>query len=195
VRILDVHPANDQRLALLLPAERPLFVREVEEDQEWSLPPGRELELQGLTPHKRRVDARGAEHEAFSTLFRKPFDALAVESFRDELKASGALTPPKPLSPWWRRSLGLAAPVLGGLGGTFYLLAEVEHGKLTERTSAREARVIADRVQARDRVGLGLCITAGAALLGYTVWTLFFHEDKETQYYWPNLFGPGSQPP
>jgi len=38
------------------------------------------------------------------------------------------------------------------------------------------ARALEQRIQTRENASLGLGIAAGTALVGYTIWTVFFEE-------------------
>ena len=88
-RLLDAHPAKGQRLVLLLPARRPLFVRRGDGSAEYLLSAGAGTRLSGLKPQPARVARRGALHLALEKLFSAPFGSAAVSGFRRWYKKSG----------------------------------------------------------------------------------------------------------
>jgi hypothetical protein len=80
-RVLDVHPASDQVLALRLPAERPLFVRRADGRAEYPITSAGGARLSRLGAARLQVARRGAIHLAFERLFAAPFSRNDVTAF------------------------------------------------------------------------------------------------------------------
>jgi hypothetical protein len=179
VRLVDVHPARDQRLAVVLPSRRPLFVRYPGMNQEVELPPGRRLDLSRLTTRPSGVRSRGAEHVAFGTLFREPFGAGALQAWRDRPPETVETAPYRSDTTWLRRGVGIAAIVLGLTGGTMTALAAAERDSVDGFTTGLERKQINTRIDRYNTAAVTCYVIAGAALAGYLTWTLWPEEDVE----------------
>jgi len=181
VRLLDVHPEVDQRLALVLPSSRPLFVRYPGQNQEVELPAGKLLALTELPVRDAGVRSRGAEHVAFGQLFTEPFGPQAVEVYRSRPEEVVDLAPARMDTTWIRRGLGLAAIALGLTGGTLTTLASLEHDDVTDQTSGLERARINARIDDYNTAAVTCYVLAGAALAGYLTWTLWPDEEVQIQ--------------
>lgn len=80
-RLLDVHPSQEQTLALRLPAERPLFIRRADDTVEFKLTSAAPTRLSALTGYGTQTSRRGALHLAFEQLFQVPFGAAQLVGF------------------------------------------------------------------------------------------------------------------
>jgi hypothetical protein len=191
VRLLDFHAAKSQELALLLPTYRPLYLHHPLAQQEMSLPPQRVITLRTLSWRKSQLAKRGAKHLAFKKIFAQPFAAHCLKDYERALSEDFIVYQPVPLSPWWRRSLLLASPLLAAGGAAMFILAQHERDSLEESTRGKEVEEINQRVNTYQNAGIGLSITAGASLASYLVWTLLFN-DENNHYIFPNLFSSGA---
>lgn len=81
-RLLDAHPTPRQKLLLLLPNERPLFVRRDDEEAETVISSVEDAEVAPLSPVASEVASRGALHLALRWIFSHPFGSGDVDSFR-----------------------------------------------------------------------------------------------------------------
>jgi hypothetical protein len=112
VRMADLHNGLGRGLSLLRPKNRVLFVRQSDSSLEYRVPAGvGPLSLAELPPSRPRVDARGAEHEAFSRIFSAPFDRRAVDGFR--FTPAETLSAEEPSGFGTRRWFGVAGAGLG----------------------------------------------------------------------------------
>ena len=181
VRLLDAHPDQDQRLALVIPADRPLFVRYPGKDQEVVIPSGSELDLSALEVRKADARSRGAEHVAFAYLFSIPFGEDAIKAFRNRPPQTEDLAPARMDTTWIRRGVGLLAIGLGLAAGTMTALAANERGKVGDSTSGLDRSRVNDSIRSYNTVAVTCYALAGAALAGYLTWTLWPEKQVEIQ--------------
>jgi hypothetical protein len=96
VRLLDVHPAPGERVALYLPELRPLFVRKDDESAEYVLTAERP-EVDGpialLQPTTPEIVRKGALNLALQQLFASPFGAANVREFEVRESERSRVTP------------------------------------------------------------------------------------------------------
>lgn len=83
-RLLDAHPASQQGLLLLLPSERPLFVRRDDEEAETVIASAEDTVVAPLSPVAQEIASRGALHLALRWIFSEPFGSADVRAFRDD---------------------------------------------------------------------------------------------------------------
>lgn len=179
LRLADFHPGNEQKLVLLLPLRRPLFVRHPKNKQEVEIPAGKEIHLASLSIGTRRTKTRGAEHIAYRHLFSDPFNTLAVQNYRH--RAPQVLETGKPLAHLTRlrQSLLIGAGVLGIAGGIMTGLAIKEQGQITNQTSGLNIDA-ANKQTAKFNTAAVIFYTIGAsALASYLVWTLWPKKEIE----------------
>lgn len=81
-RLLDAHPAPRQALRLLMPSERPLFVRQHDEKAEYVVANSGAVAVSELAATTPELAQRGALSLAFEWMFSSPFGAADVLSFR-----------------------------------------------------------------------------------------------------------------
>lgn len=175
LRLLDAHPGQGQRVDLLIPELRPMFVREPDTGMEAELPKGRRIVLSELTLRASTAQARGAEHVAFSLLFVHPFDAAAVASYRvrpdetlDEVR--------KPMrSAWLRNGLGISALLVGTLGGTMTALAAKEQNDVGPSTSGYDRNLANHQIDRFNGAAIACDAVAVALAVGYVSWTIWAH--------------------
>ncbi len=84
IRILDVHPTEEQRLRIHLPARRPVFIRDADSNLEADVTTGGTVMLSRLALKPARVTRKGALHLAFDKLFNTPFHARDVAIYEKE---------------------------------------------------------------------------------------------------------------
>ena len=149
-RVLDVHPAERQRLALYLPADRPQFVRTADGATEYLLAARGAVKLSGLRAQAASTASKGALNLAFEDLFATPFGDRDVRAFqagyRDEFISREA----EPAAPVRtrdrvRRIAGWTAIGAAGLG-----LAAT--GWALERKSAANDAAQVDRPALNDQI-------------------------------------------
>ena len=179
VRVLDVHPGAKSEARLLIPKNRPLYLRDPRASLEAELPTQREVLVAELSLRPTTVKSRGAEHVAFALLFSEPFDERTVQDFqeqREELERSLSLwlAERRDWSPY-RRALAISVPVLVASGVIMMLF------RFREEDFNRDPARASGDVRSSNRLIVGLFAgevtaysLAGAALASYLVWT-----------YWP----------
>jgi hypothetical protein len=172
-RLVDCHPAAGQRVEVLLPARRPLFVRQPDAGTEIELPAGSQVQLAGLAVRAPVARARGAEHVAFGRLFARPFDEHAVAAYRvrpdEEIAEERAPTD----WTWVRRGVGLGAIVVGGTAATLTAFAARERDGVGPSTTGLERSQVNRRIDRLNAAAVTCYAVAGAAALGYLAWTLW----------------------
>jgi hypothetical protein len=180
IRLADVHPGKRQRVALVLPRRRPLFVRFPSDELEVVLPPG-PASLLDLPLRRSSVLRRGAEHVAFRSLFHAPFDIAAVAAFRqrpaEEVVAAAAKTD----WTWVRRGVGIAAIAFGLAGGSLTGVAYAERDSVDPDTTGLARARVNERIDRFNTAAVTSYALAGAALAGYLVWTLWPDDEIQLQ--------------
>jgi len=186
VRVADVHNTAGATLYLVRPPPTgSVFLRRTSDDRELRLPPlGDVVSLAELTDEAPRIAARGAAHEAFSSLFSLPFDANVVRDYREP-----AMPAPTPEPPAWeapglgtRRTVALgiagAGLVFAGTGLAFAVSAGGA-GDLPAGASQADAASANARISRENTLAGALLATGAVALVGGA--TLFF---------WPKARAP-----
>ena len=181
VRLADVHNARGSTLYLvrpppLSPGGGSVYLRRTEDDRELRLPPlGDVISVAELSDEAPRIAARGAAHEAFSSLFSLPFDEAVVRAFREPQIAS------EPAAPLPKDAPGLGTRRLVGLGiaggglaftatGLAFAVSAGSANNLPVNASQSEAqsangRITRENTLAALFVGTGLVALAGGAAL------------------------------
>jgi hypothetical protein len=174
VRYLDLHVAGVQTLALLLPTERPLFVRWPGSGMEAEVPQGDSIRLAALPSRSSRSLVRGAEQVAFGRLFSQPFDEGAITAFRTRPPdGDDTVVPVARDWTWARRGLGIAGLAAGVAAGVLTGLAVHERNGVSATTNGAERERVNHRIDGLN-LAAGTCYAvAGTAVLGYLVWTLW----------------------
>lgn len=179
-RYLDLHVGGAQHMELLVPAERPLYVRWPGTGTEAELPPGNAVRLAALSPRSSRTLVRGAEQVAFGHLFSLPFHQGALLAFRSRPPETDVgATPVARDWTWARRGLGLAGLAVGISAGILTAITVRERDNVGPTTTGLERERVNHRI---DNLNLaaGTCYAvAGSALLGYLVWTLWPHDNPK----------------
>ncbi len=174
VRILDFHNQLGQVVNLIQPRahQGKIFLRSASNNQEYEIPfpkKPQQLEICYMSPHKSRIEARGAAHEAFQMLFARPFGIRFVNRYslvdaatlveREERKSSTML---RSRLGWGSLAVGAVAGVIGG--GLHYSTMK------TDDSSSQSQIEHVDRLNSlnrRRRAANILYIAAGAtAILG-----------------------------
>ena len=171
VRWADLHPAAGQVVTLRLPAvawaDGPFFLRATDGDLEYRVPARQSSRLSALEPQRSTVVRRGAVHEAFLSLFERPFDDSAFTLPPDLRATADALdeTVDEP-RPWRTTAYGLMAAGAVGVaaaGGLWWSARTLRDSGLGADGMEREA--LNDRIAQRNTWTL-VSGVAGAALLG-----------------------------
>jgi hypothetical protein len=170
-RLLDFHPGSGQRVQLLLPERRPLFVRQPDSGVELEVPQGKLSYLSAVAPRPTGARVRGAEHIAFSRLFTRPFDEEAVVAYRGQPDEDVDEEPVRTDWTWVRRGLGLGALVVGVAGGTLTFLGAREHERVGPNTTGLARSAVNRRIDRFNAAAVTCYVVAGAAAVGYLVWT------------------------
>jgi hypothetical protein len=174
IRYLDLHVGGARQTALLLPTERPLYVRWPVSGMEAEVPHGDSIRLAILAPRPSKTLVRGAEQVAFGRLFSLPFDDGALVAFRTRpADEDVALSVVARDWTWARRGLGLAGLAVGVSAGVLTALAVHEHNAVGPTTNGAERVRVNHRIDSLN-LAAGTCYAvAGTAVLGYLVWTLW----------------------
>lgn len=167
-RLLDAHPAPHQALKLLVPEERPLFVRQNDERAEFVVQSAGAVAVSELTSTAPELAQRGALSLAFEWMFSSPFSQKDVASFRNVAAeqrdaptldtASGSKT--RRTVAW---AAGLTALGAGAAGLTLSGLA-VESSLSARGTSQRNIVESNDRIRTFNRASIpcyGVALAAG----------------------------------
>lgn len=175
-RLLDLHPATTRAVDLLIPASRPLFVREVGRPVEYVGESDGPIVLAKLEARPAAASARGAEHVAFTRLFTLPFDGAALAAYRDDLSQAATLM--AEASPEWPRpfvgALGLGLAIAGGVMTGLALEAKGDAGPDTAHVDRTR---INDRIEGYNLAAILLYAAGGALGATFLVWTLWPEED------------------
>jgi hypothetical protein len=173
-RLLDLHPASERIVAVLLPKQRPLFVRYPKLDKEISVPSGNVVDIldAAFSPHQ--VATRGAGHEAFSRLFALPFDTEAVLEYRKWKKEADLATvlPSNSSFDWTRRSLAIGGSVLLTAGAAMTGAGLGNHLSLDENSSGADIYDANQSIPALNIAAISCYAVGGVALTSYLIWTL-----------------------
>lgn len=182
-RLADLHPGESQAIALILPAERPLFARNPVTGKEVALPQTNEIHLAGLHWQNPTSTRRGAEHEAFASLFSKKFDQQAQEDYLERLKLFQDRTGEEDDGhDWLRYSLGIAAAATGITGGVMTGLALAEKSKIDDATNGVDRARFNDRIDAFNVTAISCYSVAGGLLAGFLFWTLWPEKESEVHF-------------
>ena len=167
-RLLDAHPAPGQALRLLVPSERPLFVRQHDERAEYVVATSGAVAVEQLQAGMPEVAQRGALSLAFEWMFSTPFGKADVASFRHSAVEQRDEAEPSPQTrSSARRTIawvsGLSALGAGAAGLTLTSLA-VASSRQADGTSQRNIAESNDRVRALNHASIpcyGLAVAAG----------------------------------
>lgn len=180
-RLLDAHPAPGQALRLLVPSERPLFVRQNDERAEYVIATSGAVAVDELQVAKPEIAQRGALSLAFEWMFSTPFGEADVASFRHsavEQRDEGGSSPQTRSGA--RRTIawvsGLTAVGAGAAGLTLTSLAAVS-SRQAEGTSQRNIAESNERVRTLNRASIpcyGLALAAGLTW----AWARWWPESK-----------------
>lgn len=173
-RLLDVHPAPGKSVTVLVPKQRPLFVRFPSSGTEISVPKGDVVDIGDTDFVPRRVATRGAEHEAFVRLFALPFDNTAIGDYR-LLQMEAAVKDTLSLSPkgeWVRRSLAIGGSIFLAAGGVFTGVAVAAHRSLDATSSGVDIYNANERIHTSNAVAIPCYAAGGVALASYLIWTV-----------------------
>lgn len=193
VRVLDLHNAPGQSLAIVRPPLGALYLRRAGDDKELRVPPADDvLSVADLAPEDGRVASRGAAHESFSALFSLPFDRAVVDAYEpppiESAPEVDAATPmPAGAGLGARRIVGLAVAGAGvalvGVGVAGLVTASAERDAIGPNTPQSEVAGGNDRISTWNTVGAVGFVAGGAALA--TGALLFF---------WPAGRAPATPP-
>jgi hypothetical protein len=175
-RLIDVHPAEGQPVALWVPGERPLFVRRNDELAEFIVNQATPVEIVELTPIVPAIVAKGAQSLALERLFALPFDRHDVHAFEYAVRSSRDVVaePAQPGAGWstLQAASGLLALMAAGAGLSLngaalftYLDAE---GKSQLETSRAN-----DRASDFNRASLGFHTAALISASAFTISSLW----------------------
>ncbi|MFC1609423.1 hypothetical protein ACFL6C_00560 [Myxococcota bacterium] len=190
-RIADFHPSESQSFGLLLPYERPLFVRDATEPREYEIAGAGPIALAALSVREPTARSRGAEHIAFSALFSTPFEELSVSAYYlAEVEAASVATF-EPTGPpgWLQPALLIGTVTFAAGGGTLTGLGFAERGRIHEDSSNRRRLNANARIDRYNTGAVVLYSLAATSLVTYLVWRLWPEDETEVR-----VVGPSSPP-
>jgi hypothetical protein len=173
IRFADFHSGATQSAYLMKPASSGrLYLRRLSDDVEFVIPTAQEVvSLADLAPQAARSRGRGAENDAFESLFALPFDRGIVQSFA-LLPREAPPLPPDPGLPRTRLygSIGLlGVATASAVAASVSLLSAHDLRASAAPASPVEAARRQDRIRSRrvwGAVGFGAAGLAAAAGLG-----------------------------
>jgi hypothetical protein len=182
-RLADLHPGESQAVALILPTERPIFARNPATGKEVALPQTNEIHLARLQWQSPTSTRRGAEHEAFASLFTKKFDHQAEAAYLERLKLfQSEMVQEDDGHNWLRYSLGIASILTGITGGVMTGLALAEKSKIDDATSGVDRERFNDRIDAFNVTAISCYSVAGGLFAGFLIWTLWPEKESEVHF-------------
>lgn len=177
LRLVDLHLSRNRSATVLVPRSGRLFVRIPRGDMEYVVPEGTLVSVADLRPRRVTIRSRGAEHEAFVSLFARPFDEPALAAYRtrtreavDDSPVSGG---PSAADRYLRPALGIFALVALATGGLFTGLAVRERSSVDESTSNAARQEVNAVIERNNAIAVSAYIVGAAAAAGYLTWTLW----------------------
>ncbi|MFT3710015.1 MAG: caspase family protein [Archangium sp.] len=167
-RILEINRAPELKVALRLPAVRPLYLRSADEKDERVLVANEFTSLQALARVEPSVSRKGALHQAFTLLFAQPFDASAAETFTVAPMVSAEVR--AEASP--RELVRTTALIAGGVATTVALgslVVGIERTSISPTTSNLERL---ERNRSLGAVNATLFIAGGVAVAAFSTWLI-----------------------
>jgi hypothetical protein len=162
-RIAELHNAPGAPVRLGHPLHPGvLYVRDVQSGREYEVPPSLagDVSLGALSSRGAPVRARGAAHQAFSTIFSLPFDRQALADVR-------LVAPPAPSTTSWRKPAALAAFGVAALGGAAATALVLSSRALErEAAGANQQRAAALNLSIQTRRTQAIAVGAAAAAVG-----------------------------
>jgi len=168
VRLAEFHSGPGQQVHLLRPAGRGLlFLRKAGGSEEWPLPPGDEVvSLEQLMAQPRRVEARGAGHEAFSHLFDLPFGASVVAGYRYPAPPEALAEVPVPAR---RRAAPWLLGGAGALAAASAATAFAAHAQSSSLPANASNAAVAAQNDSIARLNVATAILLGTAVVSALV--------------------------
>jgi len=168
VRVAEFH--NSQPIQLVRPiGSGPLYLRHADDQAELVIPPSDGVvAVAGLTPRAGPVRARGAAHDAFSTIFSLPFNLAAGERYAFRALPEPILETPQERRARHRRLVGYGVMGLGGAALVTGLTLSLTARSLREvdpATSQEERASRNDRIRAQNAGAVAMYAVTGAAAL------------------------------
>ncbi len=181
-RILDLHPDAAQTVELLIPSDRPLFLRESRSGVEYPiLIKAPKVQWGQLIARPTRAQSRGAEQLAFRQLFSGPFGPSALTQFQRRPTAVSTPAKPQPQLRWLRNTLGVASLATGLAGGALTGLALHQRGRADAMTSQSQ-RAMFNRNIRRYNLGASLLYAVSAStLVSFFVWLLWPQDQPDVE--------------
>ncbi len=167
-RLLDAHPAPEQRLLLHIPRARPLFVRQSDETAEQVVADESPPPITSLGATRPEIASRGALHLAFQQLFAAPFGGGDVRGFERRFEdVIAAQPPPDPASHlarrrWLRVASGSVA-IAGAVGGAVLGALALQRYEAGAGASQRDLPHLNASVEHLDIASIACFAVAGAA--------------------------------
>lgn len=184
-RIAEFHPGTSRNISILIPPERPLFVRRNDQSTEYEIPPMARVELTSLVATERAVGTRGAENLAFQELFSTPFSPGVLSEYyaarynnRETMFDRSA--PRDGAFPrhtghrmrLTRNAIGVSSVALAGAGLTMTLLAFNKHNA-APNDEPNIKTVERNDVIRQLNTGAAICyMAAGITFSAWLIWTI-----------------------
>jgi len=189
-RISDLHPSPDVVVDLVLPPNRPVFVRAPKTDWEYEVQEAGLVLLASLSPHTADATTRGAEHVAFSLLFNESYGTSSIAQYNADCELM-ASTSPKTVWPptWLSNTLLVGTGAFAASGGVFTALAISERNKVKEDASNRRRIATNDRIDRHNTGAVVLYSLAATTLATYVILKLWPEDEVRVEVAAPVLPG------
>jgi len=197
-RVMDVHPAINEKRFIHLPAVLPVYVREDEDTREVVIEASGESLFSKLVAKKIDVVSKGSLHRAFEDLFSEPFGEMNLEDYQStfgarpdafvsiEEQAPGQARPVVKQTALWT-AIGSAAV---GVGLSFWAMERKSAADGASHERKVELNQQIDKLNTAAIVFYALAGTAAATWLTLTLWPDEPEGENSVTIY-PSV-GPGS---
>jgi len=197
-RVMDVHPAIDEKIIIHLPSALPVYVREDEDTREVVIETSGESLFSKLVAKKIEVGNKSSLHLAFEDLFSEPFGEMNLADYQstfgtqaDELVSIEAQAPvrTRPIIKQTALWTTIGATAVG-VGLSFWAMERKSAGDGASHEQRVELNEQIDKLNTAAIVFYALAGTAAATWLTLTLWPDEPADESGVTIY-PSV-GPGS---
>ena len=181
-RISDLHPSSDLVVDLVLPASRPVFVREARTAREYQVDQAGIVALARISPRAQAATLRGAEHVAFSLLFSEAYGKSSIVAYAADAELEALQSPTTAWPPaWLGNTMLVGTGVLAASGGALTGLAVSQRRHVNENTSNLKRIAANHRI---DRYNVGAVVLyslAASSLATYLILKLWPQDEVRVE--------------